>query len=250
MQWNGETNNQDIVSLMNDLVNMDDVEYPLINKSRDANIVLREIWGWIHQAYGGWMYDDSNNTVNFPTATTALVLNQKDYNIPSEALTVRGVEILTKSGGSWQKLTPKTEEQIRDIIAEKQFLNVPSSPMYYTPYANSLRIYPAANYAQAASLRISYDRGTVTFLPTDTTKSPGFNSLYHEAVAFGAALLFGMRKSLPVAVGTMQNKKLVPGGLQIQYSKYEANIKKFYSERYKQFFPGQITVHDAVREAQ
>lgn len=234
---------------MNDLVNMDDAEYPLINKARDANIALKEIWGWIHEAYGGWMYDDSNNTTNFPTATTALVLNQKDYNIPSEALTIRGVEVQTPQNGTWQKLQPKTEEQIRDIIAEKQFLNVPSSPMFYTPYSNSIRIYPAANYAQAASLRVSYDRGTVSFIPSDTSKSPGFISLFHEAVAFGGALLFGIRKSIPAAVGSMQGKRMVPGGIQSKWNGYEVAIKKFYSKRYKQFFPDQISVHDAVQEA-
>lgn len=250
MQWNGESNNQDIVSLTNDLVNMDDNEYPLINKSRDANICLREIWSWIHDAYGGWMYDDSNNTIDFPTATTSLVTSQKDYNLPSDSLTVRGVEIQTQNSGVWQKLSPKTEEQIRDIIAEKQFLNVPSTPMYYTPYANSVRIYPAANYSQATSLRISYDRGTVSFLPNDTTKTPGFNSLFHEAVAFGMAVLFGNRKSIPSVTGTMVGKRLIPGGITTKWQKYEVDIKKFYGKRYKQFFPDQISVHDAVREAQ
>lgn len=250
MQWNGEATNQDIVSLANDLVNMDDIEYPLINKARDANIALREIWTWIHDAYGGWMYDDSNNTTNFPTATAALVASQKDYNLPSEALTVRGVEVQNRNSGVWQKLTPKTEEQIRDIIAEKQFLNVPAQPMYYTPYANSVRIYPASNYAQAASIRVSYDRGVTIFLPTDTTKAPGFNSLFHEAVAFGMAVLYGTRKSIAAVTGTMQGKKLIPGGITQKWQRYEMDIKKFYSRRYKQFFPDQISVHDAVREAQ
>lgn len=250
MIFNGDPNNQDLVSLLNDITNMDDLEYPLINKVRDMNQVLKDIWCWIHEAYGGWMYDDANNTLDFPSATASLVANQRDYSIPSDALTVRGLEVKTQNGGVWQKLTPATEEQIRDIMAEKQFMITPSMPIYYVPYANSFKIYPAANYNQASSIRVSYERGATYFTPTDTSKAPGFNVLFHEAVSWGAAALFGARKGLAGAQSSVVRGKIVPSKWDQKMSAYEQRIKSFYSARYKQLFPERITVSDEVRAAQ
>lgn len=238
MVFNGESNNQDLVSLLDDLTGMDNNTYPLNAKTRDMNWANRTIWTWIHEAYGGWTYDDSNNTLDFPTATTTLTIDQKDYALPSEALKVKGVEIKLNGSSTWQRLIPITEEQIRDIQAEKEFMRTSAQPMYYTPYANSIRIYPASNYTQSASLRVSYERETVAFVPSDTTKTPGFASVFHEAVAFGAGVSFSGYKTIP------QRNHLVE-----TWRDYEVRIKKHYQQRYAQLFPPRVTVRDAVRES-
>lgn len=238
MQYNSQSDSQDLVSLLNDLTGMDNNVYPLVSKTRDMNTSNRTIWTWIHEAYGGWLYDDSNNTTDFPTATAALVSGQRDYTLPSDLLSVKGLEVKTQ-GGVWQELVPLTEEQIRDHMSEKEFMITASQPMYYTPYANSVRIYPAANYAQSASIRVSYDRGSTSFVSTDTTKSPGFASQFHDAVAFGAAVTYGMYKNLP------QLK-----GLELKWQDFENRIKKYYGMRWAEMFPARITVEDYTRESQ
>lgn len=236
MVFNSNSDNQDLVSLLNDLTGADNNIYPLVAKTRDMNMANRIIWTWIHEAYGGWLYDDGNNTLDFPTAKTTLTTDQKDYQLPSDALTVRGVEVKNQSG-VWEKLQPITEEAIRERQAELEFMDVSSQPMYYTPYANSIRIYPASNYTQAASLRVSYDRGTTAFASTDTTKTPGFASEFHEAVAIGGAVFYSMYKTIP------QKNDMVA-----LWKDYEKRIKAYYSARYKEMFPPRMYVNDALKE--
>lgn len=241
--FNGDADEQDIVHLMNDLVGTDENVYPLKAKARDCNTVSRQIWAWIHEAYGGWEYDDSNNTTDFPAARTSLVASQQDYGIPSDGLTLRGVEV-KNAGGTWFPLIPTTEEQIRDRMAEAQFMSTPSMPTFYVPLANSIKLYPAPNYSQAASLRVTYDRGVTAFASTDTTKAPGFASQFHEAVPYGGALQFAKYKTLPQAGGILRNGART--GLLGDFYDYEQRIKQFYRSRYQQMFPGRMTVRDAI----
>lgn len=236
MVYNSDSNNQDLVSLLNDLTGMDNNVYSLEAKARDMNRANRAIWTWIHEAYGGMQYDDKNNTSDFPSAKANLVANQVDYSIPTEANTVIGVEVLNQ-GGVWERLQPITIEQIQDRQAEAEFMDVPSQPRWYRPVGNSVKIYPASNYSQDASIRFIYDRETNSFAPDDTNKTPGFDSVFHEAVAVGAAAYFSSYKTIPQMVN-----------LQGQWLDYEKRIKQHYSSRFKQLFPNRITVRDAVQE--
>lgn len=236
MQFNSHATNQDLVSLLNDLVGTDENIYPLVAKTRDMNTANRTIWTWIHEAYGGWQYDDANNTSDFPSATASLVSGQKDYGLPSDAMTVRAVEV-KNTAGVWNKIQPLTEEQIRDFQAENEFMKTSSQPLYYTIKGNSVNLFPAPNYSQSASLRVSYDRETSAFVSTDTTKTPGFASVFHEAVAYGAGAIFSSYKSIPQMVA-----------LQNRWLDYEQRIKKFYSNRYHELFPSRMTVVDATEE--
>jgi hypothetical protein len=236
MVYSNNSDGQDLVSMLNDLTGMDNVVYSLQAKTRDMNRANRAIWTWIHEAYGGWQYDDKNNTSDFPTAKANLVANQVDYSIPTEANTVIGVEILNQ-GGVWERLQQLTVEQIQDRQAEAEFNKTPAQPRWYRPMGNSIKIYPASNYSQDASIRVMYDRETNSFTPADTTKSPGFDSMFHEAVAIGGAAYFSSYKSIPQMAA-----------LQGQWLDYEKRIKEHYSSRYKQLFPNRMTVRDAVQE--
>lgn len=236
MQYNSHATNQDLVSLLNDLTGMDSNVYPLTAKTRDMNTASKDIWTWIFDAYGGWQYDDANNTADFPSALTTLTSGQKDYQIPSSALTIRGVEICD-SGSTWKRLVPLTEEQIRERWSEKEFDKTSSTPLYYTPNSNSIRLYPASDYTKASGLRVIFDRGSTDFATTDTTKVPGFASQFHEAVAYGAGVFFSTYKQLPQLQA-----------LNSKWQDYEKRIKQFYSSRYQQLFPPRVTVNDAVQE--
>lgn len=251
MQYNSQSDGQDLISLIGDLTNTDTGQYTLKSITRAVNKWNKIIWGWIFEAYGGWLYDDANNTTDFPVATAALTTNQVDYGVPSSALVIRGIEVKT-SGGVWYPLSKLTEEQIRDHgIAEAQFFNVAAQPTYYVPYANSFKIYPAANYTQAASIRISFARGSTSFISTDTTKAPGFISEFHEALAVGGSYEYAARMGLPNASDLEQQLygRFTRSGI-IAGSGYKQRIQNFYSSRFQELFPSQITVRDAVREAQ
>ena len=236
MQYNSGSDSQDIVSLTNDLANTDNVVYPLVQKTRAANKTLRKIWSWIFEAYGGWIYDDSNN-IDFPIATTQIVSSQQDYSIPSEALIVNDLEV-KDSSGNWYDLKPITSEEIDKLQAEKEFFKTNGLPIYYLMISGSFKLFPTPNYTQAASLRISFDRGATTFTSGDTTKTPGFVSQFHDAVAIGMALEWAREKGL--------NDLLQ--GLYADWRRYELDIKKFYTVRYYEKYPKRIKVLDVVRE--
>jgi hypothetical protein len=239
MIYNNDTDGQDIVSLANDFASADNNNFPIKQKTRFANKSLRTIWSWIFSVYGGWLYDDSNNT-DFPSATTTLNINQTNYGIPTGALTIRAVDVKLNNGGTvWQRLEKITEEQIRQMQSEPQFLSVPGQPMYYEPYGNSIKIYPPANYTQTASLRVSFDRGSVAFASTDTMKTPGFASEFHEGVAIGMANDFCTVKKLSQAQGVMAEWQL-----------FERKVKAYYSQRFQEMFPARMTILDSVREYQ
>ena len=236
MQYNSGVDEQDIVSLTNDLANTDNTVYSLVQKTRAANKTLRKIWSWIFEAYGGWIYDDSNNT-DFPIATTQIVSSQQDYSIPSEALTVNDLEV-KDSSGNWYDLKPITSEEIDKLQAEKEFFKTNGLPIYYLMISGSFKLFPTPNYTQAASLRISFNRGVTTFTSGDTTKTPGFVSQFHDAVAVGMALEWAKEKGL--------NDLLQ--GLYADWRRYELDIKKFYTVRYYEKYPKRIKVLDVVRE--
>lgn len=223
------------------------VSFNIIDKTFYANEGSKIIWGWIHEAFAGWAFDDSNQT-DFPEATTALNKDQVDYSLPIDADFVKGVSIKNQ-GNVWYPLTPITLEQIQDKgYSEAQFMNVSSTPTYYRLLANSIKIYPAANYSQAASLKLWENREILLFSTTDTTKSPGWATAFHEALATYMALQHAQANGLPQAGGVMRGG--FKTGLLMEWSAWEERIKKYYSRRFAELFPPRLKVRDYTRENQ
>lgn len=235
MQYNSQSEEQDIVTMSEKLVSANSVSFPIKEKTLYANQACRLIWSWIHEAYGGWMYDDNNNT-DFPEATTTLNADQADYALPTEASFINGVSIKDE-GGIWHKLQPITLEQIQDIESESEFMKTSSIPLYYRMLAKSIKLYPAPNYTQAASLKIHETREISGFSITDTTKKPGFDSQYHEAVPTYMALQYAK-------INGLSNKN----DLMNDWLVYEKIIKSDYRRRFAELFPARITVRDITRD--
>lgn len=209
----------------------------LLEFTAHCNKASREIWHNIFMAYGGWQYDDSNQT-DLPASTDTLTSGQTSYALPSGALTVRGIEV-KDTGGIWNALEPITEEMIRERQAMGEFFKVSGVPLYYQMVGQTVRMYPASNWTQASSFKVFYDRGSVAFASTDTTKTPGFVSEYHDIIPIMASLeyLKYMKPEDPTMVVLSNDKK-----------EYEAKIERFYSEKFRQMFPPSIRVRDVLRE--
>ncbi|MDQ0316400.1 phage adaptor protein [Amorphus orientalis] len=223
MQFNSHSDEQDIVSYVVDATGLNPTAH-LKKITRAANEALRIIWSWIFEAYGGWQFDDGNQT-DLPSATAALVASQQKYTLPSEALTVRRVSVKDESG-FWRDLDPITLEEITATHAENEFQSTPGNPTYYRLVAGILKLYPGPSYGQDASLRVQFDRGTMQFVSTDTTKTPGFASEFHGAVPTGAAVHIGGDKTLKNT--TLQERR---------WARYELAIKGFYKKRFAEMNP-------------
>lgn len=237
MIYNGDVNGQDIVTECNDLANSTNTTFPLNEKTRAANKVLAQVWSWILESYNGWQLDDSVNT-DFPIATASLQANQADYDIPTGSQTIRGVEILSPGNTLYSHVYPITEEEITSKgIAEGSVFSIPGTPLYYRPIGTSIKLYPTPSYSQAASLRVTFDRGLVNFVPTDTTKQPGFASQFHNAVPLGMALDYAIRNNL----SSYQV-------LKAQMDTWEKAIKNYYSKRYQEQYPNIMKLDDLTQE--
>lgn len=235
MQFNGDSNGNDLVTLSNDLCNTTTLLYPLTEKARSANRGLSLVWSWILDSYNGWESDDSANT-DFPIATTTLTTGQADYDIPVDSQTIRSVDIYYNGGTMYQKVWPITEEEFTSKgISEGSIFTTTGTPLYYRPIGTSIKLYPTPSYTMAQGLRVTYDRGLNNFVPTDTTKTPGFMSQFHAVIAVIMALDFCVRYGLSATQD-----------LQTMLDDYERRIKLFYSKRYQEKYPNVIKLRDAT----
>lgn len=185
-----------------------------------ANKVGHKIWHWIFLAQGLWRYEDSNQT-DLPEGTTALVDGTATYALPSDGLTVRRIEI--KDGaGNWDRIAQLIEDDIEGAISE--YFEDDGTPQYYRLVGNTIELFPAPDYSQAASLKVYFDRDSVDFAYDDTTQTPGFASVYHEAVPVGMAIEWLKIKN-PTS-NTLQF-------LREEWARFEKEITDFYSLRNK-----------------
>lgn len=234
MQYNSNSDSQDIVSLIGDMTGIDTtVEIKQI--TRAANEANKKIWSWIFQSYGGWQYDDSNYS-NLPIATTTITADQAKYILPSEALSVKAVEY-KNVGGDWVKMIPVSLPEINQFYAENEWNNESSEPVYYATVSDMIKLYPKPDTTRADALRVQFDRGSVSFASTDIEQDPGFASEFHGAVAVGASYFIGINKTLP-------NWELIRS----EWLDAEQRIKDYYIKRWEEKFPPKFITSDTLTQ--
>jgi hypothetical protein len=184
------------------------------------NRIANRVWHTIFSFTGMWEFDD-NNQSDFPFASTDLVVGQRRYALPEEALTIRRVEILNESN-DWFEITPLDKKQIPHGVDD--FMEIDGDPMYYTLVGDVIELYPASKYAQDSSLRVYFDRALTEFAYNDTTKEPGFASPYHEILP------------IKTSIEWLKVKQPTSPTLQIllqDEARVEQNLKEFYTKRFK-----------------
>lgn len=192
--------------------------------TRHINTCSSKVWSWIFESYGGWIYDDGNET-DLPQGATDLASGTSKYALPSEALTVNRIEVMD-SAGNYVKLTPITQEMIASGIDE--FQSTDGTPQGYRLIGNTVELFPAPSYNSTGGLKVYFDREAVAFASTDTTKAPGFASPYHNALAVGASLEW-MKIKQPDHATIVHLKE--------DWARYERDIRQFYTERWKDYKP-------------
>lgn len=188
--------------------------------TRYANRANRKIWHWIFMSQGLWQYDDSNET-DLPQAVANLVSGTAKYALPTDALTVRRIEIKNESG-DWDEVLPITEKDIVGGIED--YYESDNTPVEYRLIGNTIELFPAPNYASTGGLKVYFDRDSSDFAYTDTIKTPGFASPYHDLVAIGASLEW-LKAKRPDTNTLAQLKE--------DWLRGEIEIKDFYSNRNK-----------------
>lgn len=147
---------------------------------------------------GRWQFDDSNYT-DLPIGSTDLVSGQSDYTLSVAHLDI--IKVLAKdSAGNLRVIVPIDENDPIGI----RYLNETTTqevgiPQFYDKKGSSIFLYPAPNYASSGGLVVHFQRGPSYFAYTDTTKTPGFASIFHRYVSLDAALDYAISKQLPQA---------------------------------------------------
>lgn len=223
MQFSGHSSDFDLVShtefLLGGGVTISATgSYTLKDFTRNANERMRQIWAFIFQSKSGWKWDDSNNT-DLPQAYTDLVNSQTRYALPESALTVERIEIADQSG-NYTKIQIFTQEEIDEAFPE--FFKEDGIPTYARILNGTIELYPAPNYAYTAGLRVYFTRDIVEFATTDTTKTPGFASPFHQMVAIGAALDFAQARG-------MNDKVTLLTGM---WAEQARQLQYYYSNRF------------------
>ena len=181
------------------LTNSNSTSFPSSDMAILATNAVERVASLIRESDGRWQYDDTNQT-DLPIATTTLTASQQDYTLATSHLSVNRVEV-KDSTGAWRKLTPMDQADVYDQSIT-DFMSGGGTPLYYDKFGATIMLYPYPNYTQAASLKVFFERGPISVLTTDissTTTSPGFNSLYHDLVAYWVAYDYAMAKGLPNA---------------------------------------------------
>lgn len=191
--------------------------FPDASLVAEANNALDRVESLIMKSDGRWQFDDSNYT-DLPIATTALVSGQQDYSLSVAHLDIIRVEVQDNAATpAWHKLIPLDQADVYDT-ALTSFLNTTGLPTYYDKSGNSLFLYPASNYSQAASLKVYFQRGPSYFTTSDTTKTPGFNSLYHDLIPLWVAYNFAIANGKENANAIMQEITMREDALREDYA--------------------------------
>ncbi len=194
----------------------------LLEFTRYANRTSRKIWHWIFQAQGVWQYDDSNES-DQPEGTANLVSGTQIYDLPTGTLTVRRVE-LKNEAGKWSILNQIAEGEIHTAIPE--YTEDDGTPWEYRLIGDEIQLFPAPDYSSTGGLKVYFDRSSTDFVGTDTTKTPGFATPYHDLVGIGASIEW--LKAKRPDTRTLQELKL-------DWQRGEQEITDFYSQRNKTY---------------
>ena len=201
-----------------------DVDFTAADQLVSHNEYYNEIGSIIMAADGRWQFDDDNYTT-LPIATTDIVSGQGDYEIgAAEFLDLERLEI-KDSSANWTVLSPWDKNDNRGTaIAELD--ETQGTPTYYDKIGNSIILHTIPNYSSTAGLKAYFKRLPSYFVISDTTKTPGFNPLYHRYISLGAALDYctinSMNDRVNVITAKMQD---IRDRVQNDYSKRSADEK-------------------------
>jgi hypothetical protein len=158
-----------------------------------------------------------------PIATTNIVSGTGSYALP-DIVGIERVEVQDEND-RWIKLEPISINMIPDAVDEFQG---EGTPEFYSLINGVIKFYPEPNYSKDDALKVYYSRDVVDFLTTDTTKTPGFVSVFHQLLPLKTAIRWLKTKqanamSLPAYIADEQ--------------RLELSLVKHYQTRFKDLKP-------------
>ncbi len=215
---------QDIVNSIYIKTKTNSTSYPAADMLIAINNAYERVASLILQNDRRWQWDDYNFTTDLPIATTNLVSGQADYTLATTHLKILRVECTVSSAvTSWQLLEAYDPQDEKNSLT--QLGTTSGVPYRYDELGASIILDPKPSYNATAGLKVYFQRGPDLFTSgqvTTGTKSPGFNSLYHDLIPLWVAYNYALDNSLPMANGYLA-----------EINRKEDALKKAYNARLK-----------------
>ena len=239
MQFNDTTNENGLIQDITSITGATTTDYTLKERTRDINNAYSRIAYLIIQADGRMQWDDTNHT-DQPISTDDLVDSQEDYNVFEAApsaledwLTIERVEILD-TNDSGVLLRPIDKRNIG--VAWTEYQKTDGQPNEYDFNGTSILLKPSPNYDKTDGLKIYFQRSPSYFDSTDTTKRPGFASIFHSYLSLSAAYRWARDKGLPNRDVIKRDIEEMESAIQKQYSnrdRYEIPVLRRAKQSFK-----------------
>jgi hypothetical protein len=157
-----------------------------------------------------WQWDDTNRT-DFPIGSIDLVDGQRDYTLDVEHLKIERVECKDASGQYYPLKPIDVEDMRKKGITPTEFYKTNGVPQFYDKLANSIMLYPQPDVAGGAvtasnGLKVGFQRGAEQFTVSDTTKTPGFASIYHKLIPLMASYEYATANDMTNKAQLLNNK--------------------------------------------
>lgn len=194
--------------------------------ARNSNNWYRRGVNLIWETVGDWEYDDTNYST-LPTATTDLVDEQADYELPSSAQKVDKVEVMD-SEGDYILMKSITKEQVKSEAMTERF-GESGMPEYYDMVGRSVVLYPSPNTGNvtlSAGLKIYVSRDIDEFNATTTTREPGFANNFHRFISVGNALDYANARGMTDKTALFRE----------QLERIKEEMQQFYARRHEKDF--------------
>lgn len=191
-----------------------DAPFGAITNNADRLIIITNIINQAMNRYAyialksdnSWYFDDNNYT-DFPIGETDLVANRPDYLLNTDQIEVEQLEVLDPTGTIWLAVPQIDERSFAQYKnAESQYMNnTPGQPRVHIKRGNSIILYPTPNYGITLAnngkrgMRVRFKRPPLYFVTTDTTKSPGFNSMHCDYLVDYATWKYAFSRQMPIA---------------------------------------------------
>ena len=176
---------------------------------------------YILESQDEWDYDDSNKT-DFPILTGDFVATQQPYTLPSGTIDVKRLEV-TYDGTNWVKAEPFDVNERGISVASNAIGDFSQTAPKYDLISNAFFVYPIPTQSVDGGMKIWISRGPSLYTSaelTTGTKEPGFDSIFHDLIAYGVATDYAIIKNLPQAAG-----------LKMEYQSKIERLKKHYSDK-------------------
>lgn len=193
--------------------------------TRLSNRALDRIVTAILDSDTQWQWDDSNYT-DFPIGQKDLVDSQRDYTLDTTHLKILGVEVKDQSGDFYPLRQIDYRDMLDQGVSPTEFTETDGKPQYYDLIADSIHLYPQPDANQvtvANGLKVRFQRGASYFSDTDTTKEPGFASIYHRLVPLWASYDYAIANEMVNKASLIKN----------EINSEEKKLKRFMSKRDK-----------------